>query len=159
VLTESTVRQLMSGELPQLGSYGGAIGEFLSSDATTGAGAGPSARTAPHVVAGLSRVEQTVPCPFEPAVDALQAHFSSALVAWRVQNGRLFAACKFATGLMGRHPAIVEVLHDSRQAQLIAHAPDSQLRHGSASRALDRVAAVLLDVSGPRSAERGGGGI
>jgi hypothetical protein len=144
VLNESTVRQLLSGELPQLGSYGGAIGEFLSSDAV--AGTDPGARTAPHAHDGLTRIEQTIRCPFEPAVDALQAHLGSAFVAWRVQNGRLFAACKFATGMMGRHPAIVEILHDSRQAHLVAHAPGTLTKHRSASQALDRVANVLLDL-------------
>jgi hypothetical protein len=147
VLSESTVRQLLSGELPQLGSYGGAIGEFLSSDAIAGGGPGPSPRTPPHIFAGLSRVEQTIPCPFEPAVDTLQAHFGSTFVAWRVRNGRLFAVCKFASGFMGRHPAIVEVLHDSRQAHLVGHAADSPTRHRSASKALERVADVLVKLS------------
>jgi hypothetical protein len=146
VLSESTVRQLLSGELPQLGSYGGVIGDFLSGDAIAGPTVGASPRTAPHVYAGLTRVEQTIPCPLEPAIDALQAHFAAAMVGWRVQNGRLFAVCKFVSGFMGTRSAIVEILHDARQAHLIAHAAEGLTKHRSGTKALDRVAGVLVDL-------------
>jgi hypothetical protein len=147
VLSESTVRQLLSGELPQLGTYGGAIGEFLTGDMIAGPAVGASPRSAPYAHDGLTRVEQTIPCPFEPAVDALQLHFAAAMVGWRVQNGRLFAVCRFASGFMGTRPALVEILHDARQAHLIGHAADGLTKHRSGTKALDRVADVLAELA------------